>query len=99
MARPLIARIKTTMGWGLGILASVLLYSRGVPRSQRAARPTHFKTSASVASMLVMVTPGGFQRFLEELSSLNQGLPAPDMVRSERLAQEYGIEVLGPPLS
>ena len=51
------------------------------------------------AEMLVMVTPGGFQQFFEELSSLNSGLPTPDLVRTERLMLEYGIELLGPPLS
>jgi hypothetical protein len=41
--------------------------------------------------MLVMVTPGSFQQFLEELSSLHSGLPAPDLVCTERLMLEYGI--------
>jgi quercetin dioxygenase-like cupin family protein len=53
----------------------------------------------SSAKMLVMLTPGGIQQFLEELSSVNEGLPAPDIVRIKRLAQDYGIEILGPPLS
>jgi mannose-6-phosphate isomerase-like protein (cupin superfamily) len=51
------------------------------------------------AKMLVMVTAGGFQLFFEELSCLNSGLPTPDLVRTERLMQQYGIELLGPPLS
>jgi quercetin dioxygenase-like cupin family protein len=51
------------------------------------------------AKMLVMLTPGDFQQFVEELSLLNSGLPAPDLVRTERLMLEYGIELLGPPLS
>src|SRR6516164_6860613 len=33
----------------------------------------------AVAQMLVMVTPGGFNRFFAEVSSLNKGLPAPDL--------------------
>ena len=50
--------------------------------------------------MLVMVTPGAsFQQFFEELSSLNKGLPAPDLVRTEQLMKDYGLELLGPPLS
>jgi mannose-6-phosphate isomerase-like protein (cupin superfamily) len=49
--------------------------------------------------MLVMVMPGDFHRFFEELSSLNKGLPAPDLVRTEQLMKSYGIELLGPPLS
>ena len=40
---------------------------------------------AAVAEMLVMVTPGGFHQFFEEVSSLNRGLPAPDLVRTEQL--------------
>ena len=75
------------------------LLEGGSAFSARGTAHTFQNFSNSVATMLVMVTPGGFQRFLEELSSLNQELPAPDMVRSERLAQEYGIEALGPPLS
>jgi quercetin dioxygenase-like cupin family protein len=39
----------------------------------------------TAAQMLVMVTPGGFHRFFEELSSLNRGLPAPDPARTEQL--------------
>jgi quercetin dioxygenase-like cupin family protein len=53
----------------------------------------------SVAQLLVMVTPGGFHQFLEDLSSLNKGLPAADLVRTERLMNDYGMELLGPPLS
>jgi quercetin dioxygenase-like cupin family protein len=55
--------------------------------------------AATTAHMLVMVTPGGFNRFFEELSSLNKRLPAPDLVRSEQLMNKYGIELVGPPLS
>ena len=51
------------------------------------------------ARHLVMVTPGGFQRFFEELTSLNKGLSAPVLVRTKRLMNEYGVELLGPPLS
>jgi quercetin dioxygenase-like cupin family protein len=51
------------------------------------------------ARHLVMVTPGSFQRFFEELSLLNRGLPAPDLVQAEKLMNKYGVELLGPPLS
>jgi quercetin dioxygenase-like cupin family protein len=51
------------------------------------------------ARHLVMVTPGGFQRFFEELALLNRGLPAPDLARVEQLMNEYGVELVGPPLS
>jgi quercetin dioxygenase-like cupin family protein len=53
----------------------------------------------SPANMLVMVTPGAFQQFFEELSALNRGLQEPDLVRTEQLMREYGIDLLGPPLS
>jgi len=52
-----------------------------------------------VVQMLVMLIPGEFNQFFEDLSSLNKGLPAPDLVRTERLMKDYGIELLGPPLS
>ena len=52
----------------------------------------------ATARMLVMVTPGGFNQFFEELSSLNKGLPAPDLARTEELMKFYGLELLGPPL-
>jgi hypothetical protein len=48
---------------------------------------------------LVLVTPGRFQNFFEDLSSLSKGEAAPDLARIEQLAKEYGIEILGPPLS
>ena len=43
--------------------------------------------------------PGVFQQFFEEFSSSNNGLPSPDLARTERLMQSDGIELLGPPLS
>jgi mannose-6-phosphate isomerase-like protein (cupin superfamily) len=51
------------------------------------------------AKMLVLVTPGGFNQFFEELSSLHRGLSTPDLEGTARLGDAYGIEVLGPPLS
>jgi quercetin dioxygenase-like cupin family protein len=51
------------------------------------------------AQMLAIVIPGGFNQFFEELSSLNRGLSAPDLVRTGQLANRYGIELLGPPLA
>jgi uncharacterized cupin superfamily protein len=54
---------------------------------------------ASVAHMLVVVTPAGLERFFEDLTEVNRGLSQPDMVRSEQVMNHYGIELLGPPLS
>jgi hypothetical protein len=53
----------------------------------------------AAVQMLVMVTPGGCNRFFEDLSSLIRGLPAPDLLRTEQLMRDYGLELLGPPLS
>ena len=41
----------------------------------------------------------GFNQFFEEVSCLNRGLAAPDLVRTEQLMNAYGIELLGPALS
>ena len=51
------------------------------------------------ARLLVMVTPGGFDQFFGALSALNKPLPAPDFIRTEQIMKEYGLELLGPPLS
>lgn len=52
------------------------------------------------AHMLVMVAPGeSFNRFFEEVSALNKGLPAPDLVRTGQIMNQHGLELLGPPLS
>jgi quercetin dioxygenase-like cupin family protein len=50
------------------------------------------------ARMLVMFTPGAFQRFFEELAVLNRSLRGPDLAPVEQLMNTYGVEVLGPPL-
>jgi quercetin dioxygenase-like cupin family protein len=51
------------------------------------------------AKLLVMTTPGGFCEFFEALSAANKGLAVPDFARSEEIMNEYGMEMLGPPLS
>ena len=53
----------------------------------------------ATAKLLVMTTPGGFHEFFEALSAANKGLSVPDFARSEQIMNEYGIEMLGPPLS
>jgi hypothetical protein len=74
--------------------------TQAIPGLRRAVLRMRSRTFGdAVARMLVMVTPGGFHRFFEELSSLNRGLPAPDLARTEQLMNSYGIELLGPPLS
>ena len=51
------------------------------------------------AHILVMVTPGGLERFFEDVTTLNKDLSQPDIPRVEQLMQSYGMELLGPPLS
>lgn len=51
------------------------------------------------AHILVMVTPGGLDRFFEDVTVLNKGLSQPDFPGVEALMQSYGLELLGPPLS
>jgi mannose-6-phosphate isomerase-like protein (cupin superfamily) len=51
------------------------------------------------AQLLVLVTPGGFNQFMEPVSALNKPLSAPDLAGTERIMNEYGLELLGPPLS
>jgi quercetin dioxygenase-like cupin family protein len=51
------------------------------------------------SQMLTLVTPARLQSFFEDLSSLGNGQATPDQTRVEALAEEYGIEILGPPLS
>jgi len=55
--------------------------------------------SDSPAEMLAMVTPGHFNLFLEEVASLDAGQSTPDVAATERLMNDYGLELLGPPLS
>jgi len=77
----------------------IVLDAGGSAFAPRGIVHTYQNFGDAVAQMLVMVTPGGFNRFFEDLSSLNQGLPAPDLPRTEQLMSNYGIELLGPPLS
>jgi quercetin dioxygenase-like cupin family protein len=51
--------------------------------------------SNTPADILVVVIPGGFHHFFEKLSSLQ----LQDPVGLAEVAKEYGIEILGPPLS
>ena len=77
----------------------IILDAGGSAFASRGTAHTYQNFGEVTAQMLVMVTPGGFHRFFEELSSLNKGLLTPDLVRTEQLMNEYGMELLGPPLS
>lgn len=77
----------------------VVLDAGGSGYASRGTVHTFQNFGDATAQMLVMVTPGGFNQFFEDLSSLNRGLSSPDLVRTEQLMNAYGIELLGPPLS
>ncbi len=55
--------------------------------------------SDQTAHVLVMVTPAGLERFFEDVTIMNKDLARPDFERIEKLMQNYGMELLGPPLS
>jgi quercetin dioxygenase-like cupin family protein len=76
-----------------------ILRAGGSAFAPRGTAHTFQNFGPAPARHLVMVTPGGFQRFFEDLTLLNRGLPAPDLVRVEKLMNQYGVELLGPPLS
>lgn len=51
------------------------------------------------AHILVMVTPAGLDRFFEDVTMMNKDLAQPDFERVGKLMHDYGMELLGPPLS
>ena len=51
------------------------------------------------AHILVMITPAGLDRFFEDVTVMNKDLSQPDFAAVEKLMQDYGMELLGPPLS
>lgn len=56
--------------------------------------------TAETAKLLVMTTPGtNFNEFFVRLSAHNMRLAVPDFQGSERIMNEYGMEMMGPPLS
>lgn len=66
--------------------------------------PHQFTVDSDEVQMLVVVTPGGFESFFEELGTPagERSLPpveAPDMEKLAQMASRYGLELLGPPLS
>jgi quercetin dioxygenase-like cupin family protein len=65
----------------------------------RGAAHTYQNFRDEPAHILVTETPAGLERFFEEVSAHNKGLSQPDFARVGQLAQSYGLELLGPPLS
>lgn len=65
--------------------------------------PHRFAVDSEEARMLVLVVPGGFERFFAEVgrpasSSTLPPLERPDPEAVARAAGPYGVEILGPPL-
>jgi hypothetical protein len=60
--------------------------------------PHGFKvTGTTPAHTLILVTPGGFERFVKELSEPAGTPPSrPDMAKVMAVAANYGVEILGP---
>ena len=48
------------------------------------------------ARMLAITTPSGFEAFVEELSEPEPPSAPPDMAKLMKVAQRYGLEILGP---
>jgi quercetin dioxygenase-like cupin family protein len=76
-----------------------LLRDGGSEFAPRGIAHTYQNFTNTTAKLLVMTTPGGFSKFFEALSAANKGLAVPDLARSEQIMNEYGMEILGPPLS
>jgi quercetin dioxygenase-like cupin family protein len=77
-------------------------FSGGVGTSAFAPRGTAHafqNFSDQTAHVLVMVTPAGLERFFEDVTIMNKDLAQPDFERVGKLMQDYGMELLGPPLS
>jgi quercetin dioxygenase-like cupin family protein len=77
----------------------ILVQTGGSAFAPRGTAHAFQNVGTTAVHILVVVAPGGFNRFFEEVSSLNKGLPAADLAGTERLINDYGIELLGPPLS
>ncbi len=65
--------------------------------------PHRFAVGSEEARMLVLVTPGGFERFFAEVGRPAEagGLPPverPDPEALSGAARPYGVEILGPPM-
>ncbi|HXF56431.1 MAG TPA: quercetin 2,3-dioxygenase [Actinomycetota bacterium] len=65
--------------------------------------PHRFAVESAEARMLVLVTPGGFERFFAAVGrpAESSGLPPlerPDPEALARAAAPYGVDILGPPI-
>lgn len=60
---------------------------------------TYQNFTSQTARLLIMVTPAGFDRFFEELSTGTPPGEMPDMDFFNSLLGKYGMTMMGPPLS
>lgn len=59
--------------------------------------PHGFRTEGDVPSRsLLLVTPGGFEGFVAELSTIEPPAGPPDMEQLMATAARYGLDILGP---
>lgn len=64
--------------------------------------PHHFAVTSPEVRMMVIVTPGGFEGFLQEVGERTTGDELPpsaeiDVGRLMEVSARYGLEILGPP--
>ena len=74
-------------------VGSFVQFSRGMVH-------TYKNTGLLAARLLVIVTPGGYEKFFEAMSQVP--VPAdgpPDMARVMEIARHFHLEVVGPPLA
>jgi quercetin dioxygenase-like cupin family protein len=77
----------------------ITLHAGSSAFAPRGTTHTYKNSTNEAAEILVVVTPGGFLEFFEELSVLSDQVTASDPSAIERIAKKYGIEIVGPPLS
>jgi quercetin dioxygenase-like cupin family protein len=77
----------------------IVLRKGGSAFAQRGTVHTIQNFTDAPVEVLVVVMPGGFLDFFEELSLASDRASASEPAEIERIAKKYGIEILGPPLS
>jgi quercetin dioxygenase-like cupin family protein len=77
----------------------IALRRGGSAFAARGSAHTFQNFSDAPAEILVVVTPGGFNEFFEELSLFSQQASVSDKAGIEPIARKFGIEILGPPLA
>ena len=77
----------------------VALRRGGSAFAPRGTAHTFQNFTNTAAEILIVVTPGGFNQFFEDLSLLSSQMSPSSPSGIEQLAKKYRIEILGPPLS